>query len=163
MVDRKQVCIDYFNRARKRIVGTRGGLDKEFYSDGLKEIWHAFEAFLGWKYPNTSSTDRQPFYNEHEDLFVDWKMADRYNDAIGRLKRLCPISDMDLGNPKPDITHIDEKSLKEIVNAVNKVYCNLKHGGKNVREDRKDAGLVENSFIITYYLLERILQLEEII
>lgn len=145
-----------FSRPHKKIIGTRGGLDKYYYAQGLREIWEAFDAFLSFKFPAANNKAmRDLLCNKHQSVFIIWKMSDSFNFSVERLNHWCPIYDLSTQNPKPPITNINRESLSEILKASYRIRSNLSHG-KMSMEDTKDRELVENALKVTHEILYKI-------
>lgn len=166
--ERQESCKTYFYRARKKILGTVEGLNKQFYADGLIDIWKAFDAFLGWKYPNINNREmRNDFTSVYQSIFEKWHMSDIFNSSISRLKELSPIEDMKPRNPKPSISLTNIKDLNEILNICYRIKSNLNHGSKalesNSESGVRNRSLVESAFRVSYEILEKTLINEKII
>ena len=158
----------YFLRAKKRINGVIGGFDKQFYADGLKEIWQSFDAFLGLNFPDKSNSGmRKKFVQKYQSLFLDWKMSDRFRDAVTRLRASGELNDMTPGGSKSPIKIKDTTNLLELLNFSYRVRSNLNHGSKDLEDEsdkgRRNRALVEFSFKITFEILEKVLMEEKII
>ena len=66
MDERIVTCKTYFNRAKKRICGLRNGFDKQFYTDGLTDVWASLDAIIGLRF-----SDRKKFCQTKKWLFED--------------------------------------------------------------------------------------------
>ncbi len=166
--ERKENCLTYFIRARKRISGLNDGFDKQFYADGLKEIWQSFDAYLGLNFPDQSNKQmRVKFCKNYQTLFEHWRKSDVFKDAVLRLRASGRLYDMSPINPKKTIEIKDIQNLLEILEFSYRVRSNLNHGSKDLeREDekgRRNRALVEFSFKATYEILENTLMNEKLI
>jgi hypothetical protein len=166
--ERQESCKTYFHRARKKIIGTVEGLNKQFYADGLRDVWTAFDAFLGWKYPdNNNKAMRNKYTTVYQSIFEKWRMSDIFNSAILKLKELSPIEDMNPRNPRPPISLTDIKDLNEILEICYRIRSNLNHGSKALELDDergiRNRALVEHAFRVSYEILEKTLINEKVI
>jgi hypothetical protein len=166
--ERQENIKTYFFRAKKRFVGLNSGLDNQFYAEGLKDIWHSFDAFLGLKFPEQNNKKmRIDFVKKYQLIFNKWKMSDLFEDLVKRLKIFGKLRDMSPINQKSPIEITDEKNLLEILDFSYRVRSSLNHGGKDVESNTKKAktnrSLVEFSFKITYEILEKVLLEEKMI
>jgi len=168
MNERETICKTYFLRARKRIIGLRRGFDKQFYAEGLREIWSALDACLNWKFPANTNREMREFYSDkYQKIFENWSMSDMFKESLEILSKLVPVKDMSSVNPRPDVELGDKNDLFEILQLSYRIRSNLDHGAKDLESD-SDVGirnreLVEHSFKVTYEILERTLLHESII
>jgi len=166
--ERKSNILTYFLRAKKRFIGTKSGFDKQFYAEGLKDIWHSFDAFLGLNFPDQNNkTMRNKFVNKYQSSFANWTKSDKFREFVVRLKTSGKLYDMSPINPKRPIEISDINNLLEILNFPYRVRSNLNHGGKDLERDdekgNRNRALVEFSFKITFEILEKVLTKEKII
>lgn len=160
--EREENCKTYFLRARKRISGLRDGFDNQFYAEGLKDIWQSFDAFLGRYFPKVNNKSmREEFSKDYQSKFENWEMSDDFKKSSTMLNLLCPIPNMSPINPGEDFKIKDINDLFQLLGASYRVRSNLTHGSKDLeRQDEKgvrNRALVENSFKLTYAILEKVL------
>ncbi|MEK6852635.1 MAG: hypothetical protein AABX59_02030 [Nanoarchaeota archaeon] len=168
MDERESVCREFFGLSKKRISGLRSDLRKEFYSEGLREIWTAFDAFLGWKYPAVSNKlMRERFSKDFQSVFNSLKKSDMFIESFDILVKLSPVQDMAPVNPKPDLPLTSASDLIEILNYSYRIRSNLDHGGKdlfgNSASAERNRQLVEHAFKVTYETLEKTLSHNQLI
>ncbi len=166
--ERKENCLTYFLRAKKRIIGLKDGFDKQFYAEGLKDIWQSFDAFLGLNFPDQSNKQmRLKFANKYQLLFEKWKKSDMFNDVVRRLMASGKLYNMSPVKPKKPIELKDIQNLLEILEFSYRVRSNLNHGSKDLESEddrgRRNRALVEFSFKATFEILEKTLKEEKII
>jgi len=166
--ERKENCLTYFLRAKKRITGLKDGFDKQFYAEGLKDIWQSFDAFLGLNFPDQSNKQMKvKFANKYQQLFEKWKKSDMFNDVVRRLRASGKLYDMSPIKPKQPIEIKNIQSLLEILEFSYRVRSNLNHGSKDLESEddrgRRNRALVEFSFKATFEILEKTLTEEKVI
>lgn len=162
MTDRKQICLDYYYQCRKKNSGTKEGLNRLFYAGLLREIWSAFEAFLGLEFPAHKPWKMQEDYaKEYEKVFVKWTFSTAYTDSLKELIRLSPVKDESPKNPFPPLDLSNSSSFYEIIRYLYRIRSNLDHGAKNLLSDtpegQRDRELVEHGFKVTFEILEKTL------
>ncbi len=166
--ERKNNIVTYFLRARKKFIGTKSGLDNQFYAEGLKDVWHSFDAFLGLNFPAQNNKEmRIKFVKKYQSIFEKWNMSDTFNDSVKRLKAFGKLYDMSPIRPKPLLEIKDINNLSEILEFSFRIRSNLNHGSKDLESDnekgRINRDLVEFSFKVTFEILEKTLMEEKII
>jgi len=158
MDERESAFRTYFELARKKTRGAIEGLNKQFYAERLREIWSAFDGFLGWRFfdPNTQKKERENFVKKYQALFIGWKMSDQFKESLIKLKSMSPVTNMKTGK---DVVLNDTSNLLEILDLAYAVRSNLDHGAKDLQRDDKigvrNRELVEHSFKVTYEILEK--------
>ncbi|MCD4740026.1 hypothetical protein K8R43_02400 [archaeon] len=161
----KEAVLNSFNRSHKRVVGVhRDSFNRQFYAEGLGEIWAAFDGFLSMNYPAQNNYEmRKQLCDKYQPIFMDWKGSDNYKQSLERLRQLGPVKDMRTVNPRKDLT-IDGNNLFSILQFSYRVRSNLKHGAKNLEGNSEKAvrnrELVQHSLFVTYEILYRILRHE---
>ncbi len=157
--EREDACKTYFLRSRKRIVGTKKGLDPHFFADGLRDIWSSFDALLTWKFAEGTNQDRRKrFAEKYQQEFPNWRKTDLFTESVLILMKHSPVENMDNGR-KYNLTNQTE--LLQILDFSYAIRSNLNHGAKHLIGDTPEAKrnreLVEHSFKVTYDILEKIL------
>ncbi len=157
----------HYRKAKEKI-GLRNGFDKHFFADGLKDIWMAFDAFLGWRFPAGSNREmRKKFSEEYQDIFEQWKMSDRFRKSLKILCDLSPVIDTSPKNPRDPIWIENPSNLFEVLELCYRIRSNLFHGGKDLetkeKHGKRNRQLVEHSFKVTFEILEKTLLNEKII
>lgn len=159
MNERENALKTYFLLARKRITGTRSGFNKQFYAEGLREIWSAFDAYLGWNFPaRTEREQRLLFYSKYQKFFGQWKKSNQFKESLLRLVNLSPVRNM---KTQKDSFLTNKDDLLQILDFSYVVRSNLSHGAKDLESENttgvRNRELVEHCFKIDYEILERVL------
>ena len=162
MNERETTCRTYFSLAKKKNSEPRGGLNNQFFAEGLREIWTAFDAYLAWKFPAEHNRKMQEDYAKaYQEKFSSWPKSDKYTKSIDQLEKLVPVKDMSPITSRKDATLDDKYDLDEILYLLYRIRSNLDHGAKNLEGDTENAErnrqLVEYGFFVTYEILERTL------
>jgi len=166
--ERKENIVTYYLRAKKRYIGLNKGLDKQFYAEGLKDVWHSFDAFLGLNFPKQDNKLMQIEYCRiYQPIFEKWKKSDEFVDSVKRLRVFGKLQDMKPVRPKHPIEIENIDNLLEIIEFSFRVKSNLNHGSKDL-ESENEAGkinrfLVERCFKVTFEILERTLIKDKIL
>jgi|GEM_PF-4892788 len=168
MSERLEVCKQSFERVKRRLSGLRSGFDNSFSAESLRDIWTAFDAFLGDRYPDSDNRRMQEKYaQKYHEKYVQWSKSDRFTESINGLIKLAPVKDMRPVNPGRDAILVDFADLSKLLFLLYRIRSNLDHGAKNLLGDiensRRNRALVENALNVTYELLERTLREEKII
>jgi len=165
MIDefRKVIVKTWMNRAKENYSGLVDGLNPGlFYADGLIYTWIAFEAYCCSEFPLWKVEDRNnTFSSKFQSFFENMEMPERLNEALSKLYK-NPIKDMRPNSRKPPIQISDKSNLKQIIDIIYRIRCNLFHGGKEMNNQR-DIELVKYSFYLLYGILDRILKQEGIL
>lgn len=169
MNERELACISYFLRVEKRLSGLRrDSFNKQFFAEGLREIWSSFDGCLSWKFPDkTPRKMRRKLCSIYQPVFENWAMSDTFKDSLNRLQKLCPVIDMRPVKPEQPISINNPKNLFEILEVSYRVRSNLDHGGKDLESDTQEATrnreLVEFSLRVTHEILRKVLTREGIL
>lgn len=168
MDERQQTYKTYFLLARRRYCGLRDGTNRQFFAEGLKDIWTSFEAYLGLKFPNTDNRAMQRDYADaFQYEFSGWQKSSRCRESLKQLQILASVKDMSPVNPRRDATLNNVDDLNELIFYLYRIRSNLIHGGKELEGDTSEAvrnrDLVEHAFNVTYEVLEKTLISEHMI
>ena len=166
--ERKENIKTYYFRAKEKYVGLNDGFDKQFYADGLKDVWHSFDAFLGLNFPAQDNKQMQiKLAAKYQPIFEKWRKSDMFMDSVKRLRVFGKLLDMKPVKSKPPIDIADIQNLLEILQFSFRVRSNLNHGSKDLESEsekaRTNRSLVEYSFKVTYEILENVLIEEKVI
>lgn len=160
---RKTNCIAYYWKARKKYCGPKSGGNTYFFAEALRDIWTAFDAYIGWKFPDKHNNAMQQKYAVHyQNMFKNWQKSDLFNESIKHLKTLAPVKDMSPIKPGRDATLQNHEDLKELIYLLYRIRSNLDHGAMDLESDRNKQ-LTEYAFNITYEILEKTLNEQKII
>lgn len=162
---REGIVKENMQRARKDYVGLKPGFNRgEFYAENFNRCWRAFDAYICSEFPNNQVGKRIEGFVKH---FQSWyktnypdSFSDRFRESIDILSQHS-IKDMTPDSKRPEVSIKDKDVLKEVVDVIYRIRCNLEHGGKQMTED-KNILLVENGFYLLYEILEKILVKESV-
>lgn len=154
----KESCLAHYSLANKRIINTKSGLDRFYYANGLKDVWTAFEAFLGYKgYKGKVWMKIRDFSTDALNIkrFSTWDKTSLFKESIGILQRESPVTNME---NKKVIPLTNPNDLKEILTFAYVPRGNLIHGEKDLLMDNKQGqrnrDLVEHSFKVVHEILQ---------
>lgn len=154
----KESCLAHYSLANKKIINAKSGLDRFYYSNGLKDVWTAFEAFLGYKgYKGKVRMKIRDFSADASNikLFSTWNRTSLFKESIGILQKESPVTNMENNRVIP-LTNSDD--LKEILTFAYVPRGNLIHGEKDLLMDNKQGqrnrDLVEHSFKVVHEILQ---------
>lgn len=163
--EREEACKAYFLRARKKNVGLKSGLDRQFFADGLVDVWKSFDALLALRFAsgNSNRGRRDIFCSRYGRDFPTWKMSDQFREATRMLMKLSPVTNMEDGRK---FSVSNPSDLQSILDFSYAVRGNLGHGAKDMESDtdagRRNRELVEFSFKATIEILEHAMKNEGI-
>ena len=163
---REEIVKENLQVARKSYVSTRPGFNAgQFYADKFNLCWISFDAYICSEFPNRFIGTRMADFIEQ---FEEWYesnypngFSSRFRESIEIISKLT-VEDMNPDTNKPPISINEKNKLKDVLNVVYRIRCNLEHCGKKMSE-YKNLVLVENSFYILYELLEKICAKENIV
>ncbi len=174
MSEFKESCLTHYARAHKRFIGTKKDLDVLFYSDGLRDIWTAFEAFMSFKgFTGRPWIKIRDFSQEagNVTIFSNWNRTTMFSQSIVILKRESPVKNEEngklvyLNNIDNLINNID--NLREVLVFTYAPRGNQIHGAKDVTLDgtqgQRNRNLIEHSFKVVHEILQLFLQKEGLI
>ena len=166
--ERESIIKTYFTSAKKRISGSVEGLNKQFFAEGLIDIWIAFDAFLNLKFW-VANSPKGGYSTNYRSSFNKWKKSDRFNESLKKLIELSPVDDEEPNRHRhrePKILD-DKTNLFQIMQFSYRIRSNLFHVGKNLEGDSRKAErnrqLTEHAFKVTYEILENTLLNESIL
>jgi hypothetical protein len=156
-ITREFVIIGFMNEAKAESGlkdSSKGGLQA---TKRLIYCWIAFEAFTCLKYNKDFVSERiNDFCNEFQDNYDYKTMPDDFK------KNLIGLMSYSIKDMRP--THLDDnpiniqnsQDLRQILNIIYRVRCNLFHGGKSP-EIISDIAPLEYSSVVLFRLMEKIL------
>jgi len=157
-VESKESCLAHYSLANKKIIDAKSGLDRFYYSNGLKDVWTAFEAFLGYRgYNGKVWMKIRDFSADASNikLFSTWNRTSLFKESIGILQKESPVTNMENNRVIP-LTNSDD--LKEILTFAYVPRGNLIHGEKDLLMDnnhgQRNRNLVEHSFKVVHEILQ---------
>jgi len=139
----KESCLAHYSLANKKIINTKSGLDRFYYANGLKDVWTAFEAFLGYKgYKGNVSMKIRDFSADASNinLFSTWNRTSLFKESIKILQKESPVTNME---NKRVIPLTNPNDLKEILTFAYVPRGNLIHGEKDLLMDNKQGQRIE--------------------
>ena len=162
---REGIVKENMQRARKDYVGLKPGFNRgEFYAENFNRCWRAFDAFICSEFPNNQVGKRiEAFVKQFESWYktnYPDGLSSRFRESIDIMSRY-EIIDMTPHSKRKPVTISNKDNLKEVIDVIYRIRCNLEHGGKQMTED-KNIILVENGFYLLYEILEKILVKESV-
>lgn len=149
----------YFYRAKKRITESSEDFDKQFFANGLTDVWASLDAIIGLKFSNIKK-----FYQQYQSFFETCHKSDVFHNSLEKLVNLSPVQNM----KTEKLIHLrDKTNLQELLLFSYAVRGNLHHGRKDLESETiintRNKELVEHSFKVTYEILEKTLSNEKLI
>jgi len=156
---REGIVKENLQRARKDYVGLKPGFNRgDFYADNFNRCWRAFDAFINSEFPNNKVSRRiDSFVKQYENWYkADYpdKFSSRFRESVDALSETS-IQDMTPNSNRNSVIIKNKNSLREVIDVIYRIRCNLDHGGKQMSEDR-NISLVENSFYLLYEIMEKV-------
>ncbi len=162
---REGIVKENLQRARKDYVGLKPGFNRgDFYAENFNRCWRAFDAFICSEFPNSQVRKRiDAFVKQYESWYrtnYPDNFSSRFRESVDALS-ITTIRDMTPDSKRHPVAIKDKNNLKEFVDVIYRIRCNLEHGGKQMSEDR-NIFLVESGFYLLFELLEKICVKENI-
>ena len=156
---REGIVKENMQRARKDYVGLKPGLNRgDFYADNFNRCWRAFDAYLNSEFPNNNVGKRIEDFVKHYESWYKTNYPDgfssRFRESIDSLSKIS-VNDMTPDSKRKPVTIKNKNNLKEVIDVIYRIRCNLEHGGKQMSEDR-NITLVENAFYLLYEIMEKV-------
>ncbi|MFA5406324.1 MAG: hypothetical protein WC307_03125 [Candidatus Nanoarchaeia archaeon] len=167
---RVQIINHWFNRIKKNLTGPIPGFNLElFHSDNLIFISIAFDAYLSGEFQKglIKNCIIEMFSDDkYKNLFNELKINNAdFKSQLTKLKKELdkePLIDMSSGSTRePSKMDNYDDLVNLFYNIIYRVRSNLIHGGKTMTLPRNQL-LVESSYKILYYFLEKIIITENI-
>lgn len=158
MDERTFTCINYYKKA-KILLDESINTEKFIFDEGLTHVWASLDALSGLRYQGIKK-----FQTTYQPLFVTWDKSSTFSNSLEKLIQLSPVENM---RTTKKINLNDGQNLPEILNFSYAVRGNLHHGRKDLEDkttgSQRNKELVKHSFLVTYEILEKVLQNENII
>lgn len=156
---REGIVKENMQRARKDYVGLKPGFNRgDFYTDNFNRCWRAFDAFISSEFPDHQVGNRikafVKYYGSWYKAIYPTTFSDLFKESIDALSKTSVI-DMTPNSKRQPLTINNKADLKEVIDIIYRIRCNLEHGGKQMVEER-NIDLVESSFYLIYEIMEKI-------
>lgn len=163
---REKIVKENMQRAKKDYVGLKPSFNRgEFYAENFNRCWRAFEAYNCSEFPNSQVNERNGAFVKQFEAWYESSylttFSSRFKESIDFLSHTF-IEDMNPNSRKQPIGIKNKNELKEIIDVIYRIRCNLEHGGKLMDENRNIL-LVENGFYVLYEILENVCIMERVI